>query len=114
MPSDTTAAIGAKNGSRCSKTSAASHHATPAAIAHWPMTQPLARSRATRARSDVRLRSAIRSASGRRTGRLSDSRLVGAHQDALALLAPDHLVGVRGADTSELGGVERHIAASAL
>src|SRR5690606_28113702 len=45
---------------------------------------------------------------------LSEAGLVGAHEDALALLAPDHLVGVRSADPAELGGVEGHVAAAAL
>ena len=78
------------------------------------MTQPLARSRATRARSDVRPREAISSASRRIVVRASESRLAGAHQDALALLAPDDLVGRGRADLGELGGVDGDVAPAAL
>src|SRR6188474_1060025 len=102
MPSDTTAAMGAKKGSRCSKTSAASHQATPAAMAHWPITQLFARSLPKRSCIDVRPRAAIISASRRMGERLSESRLVGAHQDALALLAPDDLVGRSRPDARDL------------
>ena len=64
MPRLTTAAIGAKNGVGWPKTSLASTQATPAAIAHWAICHDFARSRARRARSEVRLRATASSKCG--------------------------------------------------
>ena len=56
-----TATIGAKNGDGWPKTSVATHHATPAATAHWTSRKTRDRSLSNRVRRLSRLRSQARS-----------------------------------------------------
>jgi hypothetical protein len=79
VPSDTTAAMGAKNGIACPSRSAAIHHAMPAATAACATCQPLSRRRTNRARSDRRPGRKARSSStaGRRSVRSGGCRSTG-------------------------------------